>query len=218
MTLLCIADIHGDGAGLREALDSFPKADLVVLAGDITHLGGFAEAQKVLAPLLESDRRVVAVPGNMDREGVGRFLEERGISIHGRGVSVGDVGFQGLGGSNPSPFGTPFEVGGGEARRLLAEGRAQIEGCALRVLVSHAPPKDTRLDRSFAGMHVGSPEVRSFLLSDGTSLCLCGHIHEAAGEDTVGRTRCVNLGPLKNGSYAVVKISADDISVTWRKK
>jgi Icc-related predicted phosphoesterase len=154
----------------------------------------------------------------MDGDGVRRFLEERGISIHGRGVAVGEVGFQGLGGSNPSPFGTPFEVSGGEARRLLVEGRAEIEGRTLRVLVSHAPPKDTRLDRSFAGLHVGSPEVRDFLLSDGTSLCLCGHIHEAAGEDTVGSTRCVNLGPLKNGSYAVVEIGAGEISVSWRKR
>jgi Icc-related predicted phosphoesterase len=218
MTLLCIADMHGDGAGLAEALDASPEADLVVLAGDITHLGGFAEAEKVLAPLLKSGRRAVAVPGNMDGEGVGRFLEESGISIHGRGVTVGEIGFQGLGGSNPSPFGTPFEVKGEDARRLLAEGRADIRDRALRVLVSHAPPKGTKLDRSFAGLHVGSPEVRDFLLSDGTSLCLCGHIHESAGEDTVGSTRCVNLGPLKNGRYAVVGISAEEISVTWRKR
>ncbi len=218
MTLLCISDIHGDGAGLREALDASSEADLVVLAGDITHLGGYAEAQKVLAPLLESGRRAVGVAGNMDGEGVRRFLEEHGISIHGRGVTVGEVGFQGLGGSNPSPFGTPFEVNGDDARRLLADGRAEIEGRAVRVLVSHAPPKDTKLDRSFAGMHVGSTEVRDFLLSGGTSLCLCGHIHESPGEDMVGSTPCVNLGPLKNGRYAVVRISGRDISVMWRKR
>ncbi len=218
MTLLCISDIHGDGAGLAEALNASPEADLVVLAGDITHLGGFPEAEKVLGPLLASGRRAVAVPGNMDGEGVGRFLQERGMSIHGRGVTVGDVGFQGLGGSNPPPFGTPFEVKAEEARRLLAVGRAELQGQAVRVLVSHAPPRGTKLDRSFTGLHVGSAEVRDFLLSDRTSLCLCGHIHESAGEDTVGSTLCVNLGPLKNGKYAVVKITAEEISVLWRKR
>ncbi len=218
MTLLCISDIHGDGAGLRDALNACPEADIVVLAGDVTHLGGYAEAGKVLAPLLESGRKALGVPGNMDGEGVLRLLEERGISIHGRGVAVGEIGFQGLGGSNPSPFGTPFEVNGNEARRLLEKGRADIKGLALRVLVSHAPPKDTKLDRSFTGMHVGSEEVRDFLLSGGISLCLCGHIHESPGEDTVGGTPCVNLGPLKNGRYAVVRISGKDISVTWRKR
>jgi uncharacterized protein len=218
MTLLCLSDIHGDAAGLREALDASPEADVVVLAGDITHLGGYAEAEAVLAPLRASGRRVLAVPGNMDGEGVARYLDEQGMNIHGRGVRIGEVGFQGLGGSNPSPFGTPFEVREEEARRLLASGRADIRDPALRVLVSHAPPKGTRLDRSFAGLHVGSAEVRAFLLSNAVRLCLCGHIHEAAGEDTLGSAACVNLGPLKNGRFAVIEIGPGDITVRWRKR
>jgi uncharacterized protein len=218
MTLLCLSDIHGDGDGLREALAAAPEAELVVVAGDITHLGGYGEAESVLAPVFETGRRVLAVAGNMDGEGVTRYLEEKGINIHGRGVTVGDTGFQGLGGSNPSPFRTPFEVPDEQARGLLEAGRAGIRDAAFRVLVSHAPPRGTRIDRSFAGLHVGSEEVREFLLAGGARLCICGHIHEAAGEDTVGEARCVNIGPLKNGRFAVVRIEEGNITIQWRKR
>jgi electron transfer flavoprotein beta subunit len=37
-------------------------------------------------------------------------------------------------------------------------------------------------------------------------LVLCGHIHEARGEDRIGRSRIVNPGPVSAGHYAVVQI------------
>ena len=215
MLLLCIADIHG-AKGLQAALDASPEADTVVVAGDITHLGGAGEAEAVLAPLLGSGRRVFAVSGNMDRDGVRSFLIERGIDLHGRGVMAGEVGFLGLGGGNPSPFGTPFEVSPAEAKRLLEQGNADISNAAVRVLVSHAPPRGTKLDRSFAGMHVGSEAVRAFIETAKPDLCICGHIHESTGEDTLGGTHCVNVGPLKDGRYALVSIQGRESKVDWR--
>jgi Icc-related predicted phosphoesterase len=217
MQILCLSDIHGEGAGLGEALSGSPDAEVVAIVGDLTHLGGAAEADKVLAPLIESGRRLLAVPGNMDGEGARRSLAEAGLSIHGRGVVVGGVGFMGLGGSNPTPFGTPFEIGGPEAQRLLADGLAGIAAAPFRVLLSHAPPRGTRLDKGFAGMHVGSPEVREFLLSGAVGLCLCGHIHEAAGEDTLGGALCVNVGPFKNGHCALIDITGAGARILWRK-
>ena len=52
MTLLCLADIHGQSAGLDELLSGPDRADAVIVAGDITHLGGREEAAHVLAPIL----------------------------------------------------------------------------------------------------------------------------------------------------------------------
>jgi hypothetical protein len=219
MLLLCLSDIHGEGAGIASILGDRPGIDAVVLVGDLTHLGGAEEAARVVEPLLAAGVRVLAVPGNMDRPGVLAWLEERGLSLHGRGVTIGDVGFHGLGGSNPTPFGTPFEVPGREARELLEAGWAAAPA-RCRVLVAHAPPRGTRIDRTRAHLHAGSPEVRAFLESHDVALCLCGHIHEAAGEDTVGGTRCVNLGAFKSGRYALVSIEPADprprISITWR--
>jgi len=222
MLLLCLSDIHGEGAGIPSILAACAGLEAVVLVGDLTHLGGEDEAARVVDPLLAAGLRVLAVPGNMDRPGVLSFLERRGLSLHGRGVTIGDVGFFGLGGSNPTPFRTPFEVPGDEARALLEAAWPSVSAARCRVLVSHAPPRGTRIDRSIARLHVGSAEVRSFLESHDVDLCLSGHIHEAAGEDTVGATRCVNLGAFKNGRHALVSIEPGEdrsgITITWRNQ
>ena len=218
MKLLCLSDIHGEGAGLKDILAEVSEADAVVLAGDLTHLGGFAEAESVLAPLLASGARLIAVAGNMDGEGARRYIAEKGIDIHGRGITIGAVGFMGLGGGTPSHLRTPWEVSAAEARRVLSAGFADIAGASVKVLVSHAPPRGTKIDRSFAGMHVGSTEVRDFLLAGSVHLCICGHIHEAMGEDKLGKTLCVNVSPFKNGRYALVAIEGSRIEVLWRDR
>ncbi|HEY9595096.1 MAG TPA: metallophosphoesterase [Spirochaetia bacterium] len=218
MTILCLSDIHGETAGLRELLPIAAEVDVVVVAGDITHLGGFDEARAALTPLLENGARLVAVGGNMDKEGARRFLEEAGIDLHGRGTVIGGIGFMGLGGGTPSPFGTPWEIGNEEATRVLAAALSPVKDVSYRVLVSHAPPKGTQLDRSFTKMHVGSPAVRDFLLAGSARLCLCGHIHESWGEDRLGAAHCVNIGPFKNGRYALVTIENDEATVTWRTR
>jgi len=219
MKLLCLSDIHGEEAGLRDILPGAADgADAVVLAGDLTHLGGYAEAEALLAPLLSIGLPLLAVGGNMDREGVRRYIAEKEIDIHGRGVMIGGVGFMGLGGGTPSPFHSPWELTDAEARPLLADGHADIADAGFKVLVSHAPPHGTKIDRSFAGMHVGSGAVREFIESGAVDLCICGHVHEAGGEDTLGDTPCVNLRPFKNGSYALLTIEGDRTRVLWRKR
>jgi Icc-related predicted phosphoesterase len=218
MVLLCVSDIHGESAGLKQVVDASPEADVIVIAGDITHMGGYEEAQRILAPLLESGKRVLAVAGNMDGEGARRYIEERGISIHGLGLQIGDVGIQGLGGSNRSPFRTPFELSADDARALLEKGNSGIAARAYKVLVSHAPPKGTKLDRTRVGLHVGSAEVRSFILEMEPNLCISGHIHESSGEDTLGKTLCLNLGPYKDGRYALVTIDGLTTKVIWRNR
>ena len=218
MKLLCLSDIHGEGAGLKEVLlRDASGVDLIVIAGDLTHLGGYPEAEGILAPLLASGAPLVAVAGNMDREGARRCLDEKGINIHGRGIVIGGVGFMGLGGGTPSPFGTPWEITEVEAEAILASGFPGIAAAPYKVLVSHPPPRGTKLDRSFTGLHVGSDAVREFLSAGIVDLCICGHIHESAGEDTLGKAHCVNIGPFKNGSYALIGIDNAGARVTWRK-
>jgi uncharacterized protein len=223
MKLLCLSDIHGEVAGLRDIAAGLSEVDVVIVAGDITHLGGYAEADAVLASLPGAGPgavgpRLFAVAGNMDREGVRQLLGEKGIDLHGRGVTVGGIGFMGLGGGTPSPFGTPWELEDQEAGDALAAARAAVDHARYKVLVSHAPPRGTRLDRSFTGLHVGSRAVRDFLLASGADLCISGHIHESPGEDTLGHCHCVNLGPFKNGRYALITIEESRARVDWRKR
>jgi Icc-related predicted phosphoesterase len=218
MTLLCLSDIHGEAEGLETLLAGPERPDVVIVAGDITHLGGRAEALAVLAPILSSGTRLIAVGGNMDREAARAYLGEIGVDLHARGVVIDGVGFMGLGGGTPSPFGTPWELGDEEAEKCLAAGSAQIAGASFGVLVSHAPPRGTELDRGFGRKHVGSEPVRKFLLRGTIGLCVCGHIHESAGVDRLGTATCLNVGPFKNGNYALVTINGGRANVTRRTK
>jgi Icc-related predicted phosphoesterase len=154
----------------------------------------------------------------MDRAEARSYLGALGVDLHARGMTVDGVGFMGLGGGTPSPFRTPWEIVDAEAVRCLEAGLAQTAGASFRVLVSHAPPRDTELDRGFAGRHVGSGPVRDFLLAGSVDLCICGHIHESAGQDTLGRATCVNLGPYKDGNYALVTIDDGRAIVTRRTR
>lgn len=214
MVLLCFSDIHGRGAGLKEIADA-SQADAIVISGDVTQLGGYSEADRILTPLLLSGKPVLAVRGNMDKEGVERYLDEKGLNLHGAGRVIGGVGFHGLGGSSPTPIHSAFTISLDEQGTLLEAGYAAVAEVKTRVLISHDPPRNTTLDRILTGIHVGSAEVRAFIEKTMPALCISGHIHESPGEDRIGDTVCVNLGPYGSGRYALITID-HTITITWR--
>jgi uncharacterized protein len=219
MTLLCLSDIHGDAAGLGAILPEAAAADCVIVAGDITQLGGREDAEAALGPLLDAGMRVLAVGGNMDGAHARAWLAERSIDIHGRGHTIDGVGFMGLGGGTRSPFGTPWEIADGEAAAALEAGWAAIADAPVKVLVAHAPPRDTEVDRVRAGLHAGSAAVRRFLETHDVAVCICGHIHQAGGRTArVGGCTCMNVGPFKGGRYALVSVGEGSPSVTWRTR
>jgi hypothetical protein len=107
----------------------------------------------------------------------------------------------GVGGSSYTPFDTPFELAEEEIMDTLNRGWID-HGSRWTVLVSHEPPRDTRVDRTFSGMHVGSPSVRRFVEEKKPSIVFCGHIHEARGKDKINDTIIVNPGAARHGNYA----------------
>jgi Icc-related predicted phosphoesterase len=217
MIVLAIADIHGAVSQVRAVLAREEQIDLILIAGDLTHGGSARDAEAVVAPLRCGERQLLAVPGNMDPSAVARYLESAGISLHGRGRRIGGLGLMGVGGSGTSSFGTPFELSSGETGRLLEAGWSEIAPCSRKILLSHAPPARTGLDRGFLGKHIGSEVIRSFLESHSLDLVVCGHVHESPGEDLLGGARCVNVGPLKQGYYCLIELSEARITVRGRK-
>jgi len=209
MKILALADIHARLDNLDRMESEVASADLVLLLGDITHFGGRKEAAGVLDVIRRLNRRILAVSGNVDRPEVERLLDEEGIGLHGKGVLAGSVGIQGLGGSNTTPLGTPNEFRDSDYVPLLEQGYEAVKEAAQRILVSHAPPRKTKVDRIFLGLHVGSRSVRAFIEKTAPHLCLCGHIHESPGRDLVGSTVVLNPGPFFKGGYAVVEIEGE---------
>jgi Icc-related predicted phosphoesterase len=208
MKLLCISDLHGSS----KICDKIDDVDAVVVTGDITHFEGRGRAISVLDGL-KCTKKMLAVQGNCDNYDVNDALVELGCGLHSRGEIIDGIGFFGLGGSDPTPFNTPQEYEEDELWDFLIEGYEQVKDAAVKVLVSHTPPKDTRVDLAGRG-HVGSVKVREFVEKYQPDLVLCGHIHEAKGQDKIGKTVIVNPGMFRDG-YAIIEIERDDIKVEF---
>lgn len=218
MKILVVADIHGDFQTLEKILKRAGREtpDVVVSPGNTTDLfktpPEFSQldiADLVLQKLLSLHRPVLCVPGNHDPHGILDVFDDYGANLHGKHKIVAGVGFIGFGGAK-TPFNTPFEPTEEETKEALSS----LAKKPHTVLVVHDPPKNTRLDKIKTGEHVGSQVIRDFILSKKPSLTIAAHIHEAAGEDTLGGTVLFNPGPAFNGNYGIVELDKKKIICT----
>ncbi len=76
----------------------------------------------------------------------------------------------------------------------------------LTILVSHNPPFQS-CDKMKNGKHVGSKAVLEFIKGYQPEFCVCGHIHEARGQDVIGKTQVYNLGDFASGYYGKLLLS-----------
>ena len=204
MNIIAFGDIHERVSRLNLISDEIARADAVIITGDLTQYGGVREAREIIEELQGINPRIFAQAGNLDDPEVEGYLGGLGISIHGRGHRVGDVGIFGCGGGNPSPFNTPNELSEEEIGAAIKRGYDEVKEAPFKIMVPHAPPYNTKVDLTSSGLHVGSREIRAFIEQFQPDLCLCGHIHEAAGEDFIGVTRVINAGPFFDGGYVFV--------------
>ncbi len=204
MRLLGLTDIHGSiGASILETAST---VDCILAAGDITHFGGREEAAAVLDALRSTGKQILLVPGNCDTPEAIEYFDDLGINLHGRIVRFGGMAIAGIGGALPGPMATPNVFSDDEFQTMLAGMEEGIESGEPVIFVSHQPPRQTRLDRVMGFRHVGSQAIRDWLERTNPLLCLCGHIHEAAGIDRLGGTLLVNPGPLRHGNFCVIDI------------
>lgn len=216
MRIIAFGDIHGD-PGSFAAIPGLSQADLVILTGDLTNFGGREDAATVLRQVKAVHTKILALPGNLDRKDVSALLDDKGITLHGRGrlldASDASVALHGVGGSNITPFATPNEYSEEEIANLLAAGFNEIADAvrngSLHLLVAHPPPLNTKTDKISAGVHVGSRAVRQFIETHQPALCLTGHIHEARAVDTIGATTIINPGMVQDGGYIDISIRND---------
>jgi hypothetical protein len=189
MKLLIFSDIHGDKAALEKLMDT--EADYYIAAGDLANWGRGLEQ---LGPIMQRRaERMYVMPGNHESEAdIARFAEQFGFhNFHGQTLQIGNYAVAGLGYSNPTPFNTPGEY----TEQELAARLAPFSALQPLILICHAPPKSTKLDRVSEGQHFGSQAVRDFIDRHQPDYFYCGHIHEAAGQrDTIGQTQGWNVG------------------------
>lgn len=208
MKIIAFGDIHERLKAFDLLTERIAEADFSIITGDLTQFGTKEKALRVIEVLERINPNMLVQVGNLDDLGIDAWLTEEGINIHGTGRDVEGTGIFGAGGSNHTPFHTPVEFSEDELKSFLEKGYSEVKDSPVKIMVCHTPPFNTQVDMISSGAHVGSKAVREFIEKYQPDLCLTGHIHEASGEDTIGKTRIINPGPLFEGGY--VWIEAED--------
>ena len=216
-TWVVLGDVHGRIGRVRE-IPELETAAGVILTGDLTTLGGEAAARRVIEAIEAVHPAVFAQIGNMDRPEVNAWLESRGINLHRQVRKLHpNVALLGVGGSTFTPFGTPSEFPEARFSEWLEELAARAGSTKYLVLAAHNPPYNTACDRTSNGIHVGSSAVRDFIEEHQPAICLCGHIHESAGIERLGRTVVANPGPFSAGCYALLTAASSGLTVSLKR-
>jgi uncharacterized protein len=202
--VVCFGDIHMAFRAIERLGPTLRDADWAILVGDLTHFGDPPDAFRVVNAVREHCPNVLAVTGNLDMPWVIDALRAEGISLHGEGRRLGDLGVFGCGGSNLTPMDTPTELEEEELAAVLERAHAVVADAPRRLMVCHTPPYDTRLDRLMNGTPVGSPAVRTFIERRRPDVAVVGHIHEGRGVERLGSTLVLNAGAARDGGYVVV--------------
>src|SRR3989449_10849307 len=161
--LVCFGDIHMAIQAIERLGPELREADWAILTGDLTHFGDPPDAFRVVDAVRRFCPSVLAVTGNLDMPQVIDAFRAQGISLHGEGRQLGDLGIFGCGGSNITPMDTPTAFEEHELRAVLEPGHAAVADAPRRLMICHTPPFHTQLDRLLNGPPAGSPAPRPLL-------------------------------------------------------
>lgn len=194
MKILAFTDIHGSVSALKrlERKVKFQNPDLLVCAGDISMFerGIFDIARR----LNKLNKKIVMIHGNHEDAVTLRKLSKllSNVKFVHKDCFVEDnILFLGYGGGGFAFIDKEFEkTSNAKFRELIKQNKDKAI-----VLVTHAPPYRTRLDK-IGKNHCGNKSIKKFIEKNRVDLLVCGHLHENFGkEDKIGKTRIINPGP-----------------------
>ena len=206
MKFLLITDLHQHHSALGWINDEIEEynVDFVIHLGDVTDMGTAADAVDILKKIKS---KVYVIPGNCDPRDLPQSVSDVAVDMHKKAVTIDGHKIVGLGGSNITIFGTPFEL---EEDEIYDSLKANAEKGM--ILMTHAPSEGI-LDEIPSGLHVGSPAIKRIVDEYQPILAMSGHIHEAIGCKIINGTTFVNPGPAKEGYSAVVTVEGDKVDV-----
>lgn len=215
LKILALSDIHGRESSLRSilktSLTSY-RIDAVSISGDITHFGSYHDLLGILDIVRETGLPFFYVLGNCDPVDFRNGIDSLGVCVESRCHFFSGIKVLGAGGSTPTPFHTPFEAHEDELVNNLKCAYSECGG-DVTLLITHNPPLGTTVDLTRTGTHVGSRKLKDLILSLSPRIVQCGHIHEAPGKETIGKTIVFNPGPAMRGHYAIITIEGEGVSV-----
>jgi len=200
MRIYAVADVHGKNKNFLKIKDiiSLHKPDILVIAGDITHL--FAP-RKTFELLQNISIPIFCIRGNSDFKCIEKFSRNQNNTtfLNHIPLKYKNTQFLGLNGTIPLPF---------LSKICLQE--AKLFGLIKRVinsetiLVVHPPPRGI-CDKVGNKFSAGSFQLKSLIKSHSPLIVLCGHIHEQAGYQFFKNTLIVNCAMNKQFSGAIIE-------------
>lgn len=210
MKIIAVSDIHGKYMKIIDYLKK-NSVDLIILTGDITDFGPSKLGEEIINEISSFNIPVLAIPGNCDPTNLyGNIENSNAINIHAKGVTIKNIGICGFGGSNPTPFNTPLEFDEIEIYDQAHKAMEGIKDHKITLLVTHAPPLNTKTDILPSGVHVGSESIRRVIEEFQPTVNVCGHIHESMAMDEIGKTKVINPGMLQAGYICMINIDDSD--------
>jgi len=197
--IVAFGDIHGRLSYIDQ-IKELSQADWVIITGDLSNGGGKKIGEEVINRVKKYNKNILAQIGNMDTLEMDAYFSDLNINLHGHGYKLSEeIAIFGVGGSSPTPFGTPTEYSEEELAAFLFAAYEEIKDIPHKILVSHTPPYGTKVDIVGRGEHVGSRIIREFIEKYQPDLCLTGHIHESRNIDKIGNTLIINPGTIDQG-------------------
>jgi Icc-related predicted phosphoesterase len=209
MKFLVLTDLHQKKSYIEwiNKIIAECKPDFTLFLGDITDMGTSEDALEIINAI---NSKTYAIPGNCDPLDLPEKISDVATNMHGKSVEIGEYTLVGLGGSNITIFGTPFELDEDTIYTKLKS--VSKEGM---ILMTHAPAFGV-FDHIPNGMSVGSPAIKKIVEEYHPILALSGHIHEDRGFELIEGTIFCNPGAAKEGNYAIISINEGDIEVELR--
>lgn len=236
ISVAAVGDIHCRAGGRQEATAALAavedRADLLLLAGDLTAGGLVEEAEVLAAACAPLSLPICAVLGNHDwhhgrqaeirsaLEGAGVIvLEGEHEVLEIRGLEVGVVGIKGFvggfAGSDMTDHGEPslrevYRETTAEVDALDA-GLGAVAACDLRLVVMHYSPTADTLKGEPAGIwaFLGSDRLSLPLRRHEPDLVVHGHAHAGTFEGRVAPVPVYNVSaPVIGRGYHVFELAA----------
>jgi Icc-related predicted phosphoesterase len=234
ISVAAAGDVHCRVARRQEAIDSLAaldeRADVFLLAGDLTAHGLVEEAEVLAAACAPLDLPVCAVLGNHDWHGgkqaeIRTVLEGAGVTVLEReyevldlgGLEIGVVGIKGFVGGFPGS--RMSDLGEQSLRAVYRETTAEVDAleagleavatCDLRLVVMHYAPTADTLVGEPPGIwtFLGTDRLGEPLRRHEPNLVVHGHAHSGTFEGKVESVPVYNVSvPVLDCDYHVFEL------------
>ncbi len=190
MKILAFVDLHNSLSALGKIKQKAKKEkpDLIVCAGDLTI---FEHSLDYLLSILNRlNIPILIINGN--HESIKSMKAACSLFkniefIHDKVVRKNDLVFFGYGGGGFSTIDKDFEKSAKRHKKDLKHQKI--------VLVTHAPPYGTKVDK-INGIYCGCKSITRFVKKFRPVLVICGHLHENKEKsDFIRKTKIINPGP-----------------------